>query len=81
MTAKVDSEARLVRNVATARAKKIALQAQQTANLKLRDDLDFENKQLMRYLWLKALNSTGADSKVMWGLQKLSLTENLNMLS
>jgi hypothetical protein len=80
MTSKVDSSARLKRNVATAKAKQIALAAQQRVNLELREQLGFSNKQLMRYLWLKALNNTGADTNILWGLSKVGLTEPLNTL-
>jgi len=81
MTSKVDSDARLKRNVATASAKQIALSAQQTVNLELRTKMGFENKQLMRYLWLKALNNTGSDTNILWGLSKVGLTEPLGTLS
>ena len=64
LKAMVDSEARIVRNLATSGAKKIALEAQQVANLELRDRLSFDNKELMRYLWLKTLNTTGETDTV-----------------
>jgi len=80
MTSKVDSDARLKRNVATADAKQIALEAQQRVNLELRTQMGFANKQLLRYLWLKALNSTGSDTNILWGMSKVGLTEPLGTL-
>jgi hypothetical protein len=78
MTSKVDSAARYRRNVATASAKQIQLLAEQKVNSELRAQLQFDNAQLMRYLWLKALNSTGSDTSILWGLSKVGLTEPLN---